>query len=366
MDGCRPARWQSSIVETELMQVRVNQIQRRLNPRFKPLNFGLVLSIGLAGLGAVNTSQRAIAQSSAPTPEWYNCLTLEVWTPEKQAWCDKLATMQQAEYPIPNFGSVTLTNGVYESTDPRFRVVLANQEGLIQFADVNGDGNEDAVGFLNVNSGGSGQFVYLATVLNINETPQSLVPVFLGDRVQIQSLAVQDSQLVVDLITQGPNEPLCCPTQPASRTYAVLPALVQVGGEPPLDAPEPVRASADTSDSENSTPAMTHSIVQGTVTYRQRIALPPTAVVEVALLDVSRADTAAETLAKQTIALDGRQVPVAFALPYDDRLIDPRHTYAVQARILVDGELWFTNTSRYAVISQGHPTELEVVVESVR
>jgi uncharacterized lipoprotein YbaY len=41
-------------------------------------------------------------------------------------------------------------------------------------------------------------------------------------------------------------------------------------------------------------------------------------------------------------------------------------TYAVQARITVDGELHFINTRRFSVISQGNPNRIEVVVDPVR
>lgn len=106
--------------------------------------------------------------------------------------------------------------------------------------------------------------------------------------------------------------------------------------------------------------------VTGTVTYRQRIALPPNAVVEVALVDVSRQDTAATTIAKQTIATQGKQVPFAFTLPYDPSKIQPNYSYTVQARIIVDGTLQWINTSRYAVITQGNPTQIEVMVQPVK
>jgi ABC-type transporter Mla MlaB component len=62
--------------------------------------------------------------------------------------------------------------------------------------------------------------------------------------------------------------------------------------------------------------------VTGTVTYLQRIALPPGAVLEVKLLDVSRADAAAVTIAQQLIEPAGRQVPIAFELRYDPSRIE--------------------------------------------
>jgi uncharacterized lipoprotein YbaY/heat shock protein HslJ len=105
--------------------------------------------------------------------------------------------------------------------------------------------------------------------------------------------------------------------------------------------------------------------VRGTVTYRERIALPPQAVIEVQLVDVSLADAPATVISSVSINAEGRQVPFAFELPYDPAQIDPRFPYAVQARITVDGQLRFISTTRNAVITQGNPTELDVVVSPV-
>ena len=105
--------------------------------------------------------------------------------------------------------------------------------------------------------------------------------------------------------------------------------------------------------------------VTGTVTYRQRIALPPGAVVEVSLLDVSRADNRGLVIDKHEIH-PTTQVPIPFTLKYDPAQIDEMHSYAVQGRIMLDGKIWFTSTKRYAVITQGNPTRLEIVVDMVK
>ncbi len=107
-------------------------------------------------------------------------------------------------------------------------------------------------------------------------------------------------------------------------------------------------------------------IVSGTVTYLQRIALPPQAMIQVQLVDVSRADAAAIVIDTQTIEAGGQQVPFAFQLSYDPAQIDERFTYAVQARITVDGELRFISTSSYQVITRGNPTTVEIIVDPVR
>jgi uncharacterized lipoprotein YbaY len=96
------------------------------------------------------------------------------------------------------------------------------------------------------------------------------------------------------------------------------------------------------------------------------MALPPNTVIEVALEDVSRADAPAITLASQTLVLGERQVPAPFELMYDPDQIDSRFTYALRARITVDGELRFINTTRVPVITRDNPTtDVEVIVDPV-
>jgi putative lipoprotein len=102
----------------------------------------------------------------------------------------------------------------------------------------------------------------------------------------------------------------------------------------------------------------------GNVTYRERIALDPNAVIEVQLQDVSKADAPAEVIASQTINAEGRQVPIPFELTYDPAEIAPRFTYTVSARILVDGVLQWITQDAHPVLTQGSPVnDVEVVVK---
>jgi putative lipoprotein len=105
--------------------------------------------------------------------------------------------------------------------------------------------------------------------------------------------------------------------------------------------------------------------VTGTVTYLQRIALPPTAMIRVQLADVSRADAPAVVLGEQVIQAGGKEVPFAFEIPYDPARIDPRFTYAAGARIEDGGKLLFINDQRYAVITRGAPTHVDMVLRPV-
>ena len=70
-------------------------------------------------------------------------------------------------------------------------------------------------------------------------------------------------------------------------------------------------------------PAGQSVTVTGSITYRERIALPPTARIAVKLDDVSLADAPSRTLANQSFAGEGRQAPFAFALTIDRAAIAP-------------------------------------------
>ena len=94
--------------------------------------------------------------------------------------------------------------------------------------------------------------------------------------------------------------------------------------------------------------------VTGQITYRERIALPPTAQIEIQLSDVGLMDAPSRTIAQQSFTADGRQVPFAFSLTVDQRPLDPRHSYAVSARITdASGRLMFITDTRNSVAFDG-------------
>jgi heat shock protein HslJ len=67
--------------------------------------------------------------------------------------------------------------------------------------------------------GGSGTFYDLAVVVERDGQPLNVALALLGDRVQINSLDIENNQIVVDMISHGPDDPMCCPTQHVIKTY---------------------------------------------------------------------------------------------------------------------------------------------------
>lgn len=84
----------------------------------------------------------------------------------------------------------------------------------------------------------------------------------------------------------------------------------------------------------------------GSVTYRERIALPPDSKVIVSLEDATRSDRSADFVAQQVLEPRG-QVPVIFDLRYVPSAIDLKRRYAINAAIIDGAEqlLWSTDES---------------------
>jgi putative lipoprotein len=111
-------------------------------------------------------------------------------------------------------------------------------------------------------------------------------------------------------------------------------------------------------------PAAEEHVIKGTVTYRERVALLPGAILKLSLVDVSRADAAAVVISSKTITPQG-SVPIPFELSYDPLLLEARHTYAVQARLESGGKLW-VSTQQYRVLAPDSPETVEIVVQAVK
>ena len=103
--------------------------------------------------------------------------------------------------------------------------------------------------------------------------------------------------------------------------------------------------------------------VTGSVLYRERIMLPPTATVTVSLADTSLMDAPAKII--DTQVLTGGSPPYKFTLNYDPAQIVANHTYTVSARIEGDGKLRFITDTHTPVITRGAPNHVEMIAVGV-
>jgi membrane-bound inhibitor of C-type lysozyme/heat shock protein HslJ len=131
---------------------------------------------------------------------------------------------------------VTLSEGLYEgepfveggASRPTVQLIVET----ILYGDLNADGVDDAAMMLVENSGGSGVFNYIGAQLNQDGQPVDAGTILLGDRTQIQSAAIEDGQIVINMVTQGPEDAMCCPTLKLRTSYSVQDgALAEVGSQ---------------------------------------------------------------------------------------------------------------------------------------
>jgi copper homeostasis protein (lipoprotein) len=101
--------------------------------------------------------------------------------------------------------------------------------------------------------------------------------------------------------------------------------------------------------------------VTGQAMYRERIAAPPGARLEVSLEDAST-DVASERLITRIVVANAGQPPFAFEVPFKRSDIDPAHRYALSARLLDRERLLFETAEPVPVITDGQPLEVELLL----
>ena len=106
--------------------------------------------------------------------------------------------------------------------------------------------------------------------------------------------------------------------------------------------------------------------VSGTVVYRERMALPPDAAIDVRLEDTSQQDAPAKLIGESIFAAAGQQVPISFQVSYDPADINPAHTYTLRANITINGTKAFASTTNYAVITGGAPMQANILLQKVQ
>ncbi len=109
-----------------------------------------------------------------------------------------------------------------------------------------------------------------------------------------------------------------------------------------------------------STPPAAPLLVTGSATYRERIALPPQAVFEASVEDVSRADAPSTRLGQARVAAPA--VPVRFEIAVDPALVRAGGRYVVRARITVDGQLMFTSDTAHPVLDAAGTKHVDILM----
>ena len=106
--------------------------------------------------------------------------------------------------------------------------------------------------------------------------------------------------------------------------------------------------AANTSISATQQPAIQQPNVSGTVWIRQKVALPPDAVLTVTLSDAS-----SKVLAQKAVRTEGKQSPFSFVLPFNPADVQPNARILLSAAITVNDKLVFITDTVQPVINKG-------------
>jgi hypothetical protein len=153
-----------------------------------------------------------------------------------QATSSPLTIEQIKNAEIPDYtgfteddnAKINLKNGAHE-LDVTDSGVSFHTEALLDtdptsytIADLNSDGSDDIVTTIGWSGGGSGFFTELTVFINDKGNPKYLTSTSIGDRITVNRIFIQNGIINADIITQGPNELLCCGTMRTILRYKLV------------------------------------------------------------------------------------------------------------------------------------------------
>lgn len=83
------------------------------------------------------------------------------------------------------------------------------------------DGRKTRILVLGSETGGSGTYIELALMAFIGEGWKITDSLLLGDRVRVEGIEVSESEVAVNILAHGENDPQCCPTKKSTRKFHI-------------------------------------------------------------------------------------------------------------------------------------------------
>jgi uncharacterized lipoprotein YbaY len=171
------------------------------------------------------------------------------------------------------------------------------------------------------------------------------------DGALVDATLLDTTNISAEFVRYTSRDALCCPSQTSSVSYQISGSRVQAQN-----------VSTSLTCKEQTEEPANANVVSGTVTYRERTALPRNAVLTVKLVDISRQNTSSKVIAEQSIKLNGQQVPISFELKFDEKDISFRNDYTVEAEISGRNRILYKNDVTNRVLTQGNPNKVEITV----
>ena len=123
----------------------------------------------------------------------------------------------------------------------------------------------------------------------------------------------------------------------------------------------PACATVDTAPAAPAKAEAPRKVLQGSVLYRDKAALPDDAKVKVQLVDVL-AEPQPVVVAETLFGSAGKQVPLPFALPIDLTRVKEGRSYALRAYIEFGGATRYVTSARVNVDPYALPTSVAILL----
>ncbi len=140
--------------------------------------------------------------------------------------CDKNPTLTglgDATYTGIEDVPVTLSNGQWEGLpymeDGASRPRIGLLKDIYFTGDLDADGQEETVAILWQSAGGTGSNTYIAVMKPENDGFENISTTLIGDRVKLRGGKIDSGKIYLDVLQAGESDPLCCPTQLATRNW---------------------------------------------------------------------------------------------------------------------------------------------------
>lgn len=148
---------------------------------------------------------------------------------EEEATKLTLEMLENAEYYFPLYDKrARLINGLHEEeeiTDESGYTYIFSAgivSDKVAFGDLDNDEKEDAAVVLYSTGGRSGLFYELVVMINENGNPYYLTSKYLGDRITVNSVNIQDGMITLEMIIHDIGDAACCPTLHKVSQYKLL------------------------------------------------------------------------------------------------------------------------------------------------
>jgi hypothetical protein len=133
------------------------------------------------------------------------------------------AALENATYSselVPD-GKVTLKDGKFSAPAAPDTPLLTQMmlTGQVAYGELNG---VPSAAVITGSTGGGTGFFYILSLMQAQEgKPVQVATTGTGDRSPVLAVVIEDNQIVLDYLTQGPEQPFCCGTLRVVETYTL-------------------------------------------------------------------------------------------------------------------------------------------------